>query len=165
MKLPAAIQTLAYADGALWAAVGEAGVAVRIDPTTYCPADRTGSATTSRPVDVHDGLVAVGRAAELAGHHVRARGPSRPHRGEGQRAHWSGAPPDPALYSALGRAAAAVPLRDLCEALQLPDVEGERGRTVVPEVAARLPRVSDGGRTYTIRIREGSGSRRRRTSR
>ena len=59
MKLPAAIQNLAYAEGALWAAVGDAGVVVRIDPVTSARRTyRLGHHVSS--ADVHDGLVAVG---------------------------------------------------------------------------------------------------------
>ena len=39
--------------------------------------------------------------------------------------------------------------------LNYPDAEGEAGRQLVPEVAEDLPEVSDGGRTFTFRIREG----------
>ena len=39
--------------------------------------------------------------------------------------------------------------------LNYPDAEGDAGRTLVPEVAEDFPTVSDGGRTFTFRIRKG----------
>ncbi len=39
--------------------------------------------------------------------------------------------------------------------LNFPDAEGATGRTLVPEVAADFPEISDGGRTYTFTIRDG----------
>jgi serine/threonine-protein kinase len=39
--------------------------------------------------------------------------------------------------------------------LNYPDAAGPRGATLEPEVAAAMPTVSDGGRTYTFRIRPG----------
>jgi ABC-type transport system substrate-binding protein len=38
-----------------------------------------------------------------------------------------------------------------------PDAPGAAGRRLVPEVAAGWPQVTDGGRTYTFRIRQGYG--------
>jgi serine/threonine-protein kinase len=39
--------------------------------------------------------------------------------------------------------------------LNYPDATGVRGARLVPEVAAAMPRVTDGGRTYTFRVRPG----------
>ena len=39
--------------------------------------------------------------------------------------------------------------------LNYPDEEGDSGRTLVPDVAADLPEVSNDGRTYTFAIRKG----------
>jgi serine/threonine-protein kinase len=39
--------------------------------------------------------------------------------------------------------------------LNYPDAAGARGARLVPEVAAAMPKVTDGGRTYTFRIRKG----------
>jgi serine/threonine-protein kinase len=39
--------------------------------------------------------------------------------------------------------------------LNYPDASGPRGARLVPEVAAAMPAVTDGGRTYTFRIRPG----------
>jgi peptide/nickel transport system substrate-binding protein len=39
--------------------------------------------------------------------------------------------------------------------LNYPDASGMRGARLVPEVAAAMPEVTDGGRTYTFRIRTG----------
>ena len=65
--------------------------------------------------------------AELPGHHLRPRGPSRPHRGEGQRAHVERRFTRSHPVLPLGRAAAAVPLRDVCAALQLCRCRGRAG--------------------------------------
>ena len=57
IKLSSAIKRLTYANGALWAALGDAGTVVRVDPITG--ATRTydiGHSVTA--VDVRDGLIA-----------------------------------------------------------------------------------------------------------
>ena len=41
--------------------------------------------------------------------------------------------------------------------LNYPDKGGDAGRRLVPDVARELPRVSDGGRTYTFELRKGFG--------
>ena len=154
IKLPAAIQTLTYADGALWAAVGEAGIAVRIDPTTNARRTyRLGHDVSA--VDVHHGLIGVGVrqssrniTSGLEGRVVRIAV-------KGRSMFWSGSPPDPALYTSWDVPQVQFHYATCAKLYNHPDVEGEAGRNVVPEVAAALPRVSDDGRMYTIRIREG----------
>ena len=53
----------------------------------------------------------------------------------------------------------------VCTGLQLlnyPDASGARGTRLVPDAAAAMPTVTDGGRLYTFRIRRATASRRRR---
>ena len=85
IKLPSAVKSLTYADGALWAALGEEGTVVRIDPTT----DETreydlGHSVTS--VDVRDGLVAAGVRQSIEDVTRRPLGRRRVGRAEGARA-------------------------------------------------------------------------------
>src|SRR5439155_7047838 len=42
-----------------------------------------------------------------------------------------------------------------CKLMNYPDAEAPKGGTIVPEVAAGLPVVSKGGKTYTFTIRPG----------
>ena len=59
IKLGSAIESLVYADGAAWAALGEEGTVVRIDPTTDEIREYDlGHFVTS--VDVRKGLIAAG---------------------------------------------------------------------------------------------------------
>jgi DNA-binding SARP family transcriptional activator/ABC-type transport system substrate-binding protein len=155
VKLPALIESVRYADDALWVAVGEDGTVVRIDPTTN--ERRTYEVGHSvRDVDVRDGLVAVGvrqstqdATAGLEGAIVRvARADESLFRiGEPSA--------DPVLFTNWDDAMMQFQYATCAKLYNYRDVEGERGKTVVPEVAADFPEVSDGGRTYTIRIRDG----------
>src|SRR4051812_30660061 len=60
---------------------------------------------------------------------------------------------DPALAS--DAVSGQVILATCAHLLYYPDRNGTAGTRVTPEVAAAMPRVSDGGRTYTFRVREG----------
>ena len=155
IELPSAVQGLAYADGALWAALGEEGTAVRIDPTT----DETrgydlGHSVTS--VDVRKGLVAAGVrqsiedvAGELSGDVVRVGR-------KGPELFDSGAPVEPAFTFPTWDAPQEMFHYMTCaRILNYADAEGEAGRRLVPEVAEDLPEVSDAGRMFTFKIRKG----------
>ncbi len=152
----AAIKSITYADGALWAALGEDGTVVTDRPDDGRDARPTTSATPSRvstcarassppacrqsvedvTARLSGDVVWVGRKERVA---LRQRRADRP------RVHlptWDA----PQLH---------VPLRDLREASQLPG-RGGRGRAEARARGRRgLPEVSDGGRTYTFRIRKG----------
>ena len=158
VELPGAVKNISYAAGALWAALGERGVVVRVDPTT--------NTTTSFPVghevmdaDVGAGLLAAGTqpsaadvTAGLRGNVVRVglKSPLLFQIGG------SNLPStDPALYAPWDKNLLQFDYATCARLYNYPDAEGAAGRRVVPEVAAELPEVSDAGRTYTIEIRKG----------
>jgi peptide/nickel transport system substrate-binding protein len=155
IKLGSAIEQLTYADGALWATLFGKGRVVRIDPIT----DRTRSYDVGHSltgVDVRNGIVAVGVSqsaedvvADLKGDVVWV----------GRKAPTlfdSGAATDPAFTAPTWDAPQMQFHYATCaRLLTYPDAEGDAGRRLVPEVAQGLPAVSDGGRTYTFRIRTG----------
>jgi len=158
IKLPAPVKSLTYADGALWAAVGEGGAAVRIDPTTDVPRSyQVGHDVTD--VDARKGLVAAGVqpsardvTAGLTGDVVRVGlesnalfvigGPTLPST-------------DPALYAPWDKNMLQFDHATCAKLYDYPDVEGAAGRTIRPEVAEDFPDLSDGGRRVTITIRDG----------
>ncbi len=157
IELQSAVKSLTYADGALWAALGEEGTAVRIDPTT----DETreydlGHSVSS--VDARAGLFVAGVrhriedvTGDLSGDVVWVGR-------KGNELFDSGAPTDPAFTFPTWDAPQEMFHYTTCaRLLNYADVEGDAGRTLVPEVAARFPEVSDGGRKYTFTIREGFG--------
>jgi DNA-binding SARP family transcriptional activator/ABC-type transport system substrate-binding protein len=155
IKLPSAIQSLTYADGALWAALGEEGKVVRIDPTTDEIREYDlGHSVTS--VDVRDGLLAAGVrhsigdvTGDLSGDVIRVGR-------KGKELFDSGAPTDPAFTLPTWDAPQEMFHYVTCaRLLTYLDAEGEAGRTLEPEVAADFPEVSDGGRTFTFEIRRG----------
>ncbi len=154
-KLPSAIKGVTYAEGALWAAAGEAGAVVRIDATTN--AARTYEVGHSvRDVDVEHGLLAAAVqesaddvTADLDGDvvWVARKAPTL---------FDSGATTDPAFSGPNWDAPQIQFHQATCaRLLNYPDAEGEQGRQLVAEVAEDLPQVSDGGRTFTFRIRKG----------
>ncbi|MGH3135404.1 MAG: BTAD domain-containing putative transcriptional regulator, partial [Gaiellaceae bacterium] len=157
IELPSTISSLTYADGAVWATLGEEGKVVRIDPTT----DETrvydlGHAVTS--VDVRDGLLVAGVrhsledvTGDLSGDFVWVGR-------KGPELFDSGAPTEPAFTFPTWDAWQEMFHYTTCaRLLNYADEEGDAGRRLVPDVAENLPDVSDGGRTYTFRIREGFG--------
>ena len=162
IELPSVIKRLTYADGALWAALGEAGTVVRIDPTTGAVRSYDiGHSVTG--VDVRDGLIAAGVMqsnedvrqsiadviGDLKGDIVWV--------GRTKATLFdSGAPTEPAWTGPTWDVQQLQFHYATCaRLLNFPDAEGDAGRKLVPEVAARFPEVSDGGRTYTFTIREG----------
>jgi DNA-binding SARP family transcriptional activator/ABC-type transport system substrate-binding protein/streptogramin lyase len=155
IALSSAVQRLTYADGALWATLGGSGTAVRVDPTTNA-LRRYAVGHFVTGVDVHHGLVALGvrqsaedAVADLHGDVVWI----------GRKAPTlfdSGAATDPAFTMPTWDAPQVQFHYATCaRLLNYPDSAGVAGRTLVPEVAQDVPRVSDGGRTYTFAIRPG----------
>jgi DNA-binding SARP family transcriptional activator/ABC-type transport system substrate-binding protein/streptogramin lyase len=155
IKLGSPVASLTYANGALWAALGEEGKVVRIDPTT----DETreyvlGHSVTS--VGARNGLIAAGVrhsiedvTGDLSGHVVWVGR-------KGDKLFDSGAPTEPAFASPTWDAPQEMFHYVTCaRLLNYPDAEGDAGRRLVPEVAEDFPEVSDGGRTFTFRIRKG----------
>ncbi len=164
IRLSAPIKRLTYANGALWAALGETGTVVRIDPTTgETRPYEIGHSVTG--VDVHDGLVAA--AVRPGPDDVRQTIESVIGDLGGDVA-WvgrkagtlfdSGAPIEPA-WTGPGWDVPQLQFHyaTCARLLNYRDAEGDAGRQLVPEVAEDLPTVSDGGRTYTFTIREGFG--------
>jgi DNA-binding SARP family transcriptional activator/ABC-type transport system substrate-binding protein/streptogramin lyase len=155
IKLSSAVKRLTYADGALWATLGGSGTVVRVDPTTDSVRRyHVGHSLTG--VDVNDGLLAVGvresaedATADLEGEIMwvgRKTGTLFD----------SGAATDPAFTGPTWDAPQMQFHFATCaRLLNYADAEGEAGTKLVPEVAERLPQVSDGGRRYTFEIRSG----------
>jgi ABC-type transport system substrate-binding protein/streptogramin lyase len=162
IRLSAPIKRLAYANGALWAALGEAGTVVRIDPTTgETRPYEIGHSVTG--VDVHDGLVA---AAVRPGPDDLRQTVESVIGDLGGDVAWvgrkagtlfdSGAPIEPAWTGPTWDVPQSQFHYATCaRLLNYRDAEGDAGRQLIPEVAEDLPKVSDGGRTYTFTIREG----------
>jgi DNA-binding SARP family transcriptional activator/ABC-type transport system substrate-binding protein len=154
LQLPARIASLTYADGALWVAEGEGGTVVRIDPTS----DRKRTYTIAHDVSdlaLDRGLLAVGvqqteqDATVGLGHNVVYIGRAD------DTLFRSGAATDPALIASWDDEQLQFHYATCAKLYNFPDVEGDAGKTVVPEVAAGFPVLSDGGRTATIRVRRG----------
>jgi DNA-binding SARP family transcriptional activator/ABC-type transport system substrate-binding protein/streptogramin lyase len=157
IELGSPVQSLAFADGFLWASLGEEGTVGRIDPTTDEIREyELGHFVTS--ADAHDGVLAAGVrhsiadvAGELSGDVVRVGR-------KGDELFDSGAPVDPAFTLPTWDGPQEMFHYTTCaRLLNYPDAGGDEGRTIVPEVAESLPDVSNGGRTFTFRIREGFG--------
>ena len=151
IDLPATAENLSYGDGAVWAAAGSAGRVVRIDPATNATRTyRIGHHVFG--ATAHGGVVVVGvqRSAQdvtagLKGRVVRIAMKED-----------SLDPTDPvATQTAFNPPQVAFQYATCAKLLDYPDAEGARGRTLAPEVAAAWPTVTDGGRTYTFRIRRG----------
>jgi DNA-binding SARP family transcriptional activator/ABC-type transport system substrate-binding protein/outer membrane protein assembly factor BamB len=154
IKLPARIDSLTYRDGALWVADGEGGTVIKVDPTTN--ARRTYAIGHHLAgIDEQKGVIAVGvrpstqdATAGLKGRIVRIAV-------KADTLFWSGAPTDPSLSASFDAPQLQFHYATCARLLNYPDAAGEAGKKLVPEVAAELPTVSDGGRTYTFKIRPG----------
>ena len=165
INLGSPVASLTYANGGLWAALGEKGSFVRIDATTdETRAYDLGNSVTS--VDVRDGLAAAGVqhsiedvTGDLSGNVVWV----------GRKGHAlfeSGAPVEPAFAEPTWDAPQAMFHYMTCaRLLNYPDAEGDAGRTLVPEVAEDLPRSRTEGGCSPSGSGKASGSRRRRTRR
>jgi DNA-binding SARP family transcriptional activator/ABC-type transport system substrate-binding protein len=155
IELHAPVESLSYGDGALWAALGDRGKAVRVDPTTDAIREYDlGHSVTS--VGADNGLVAAGVRRSVrdvtAGLSGRVAWVGR----KGPELFDSGAPVEPAFAGPTWDAWQQMFHYATCaRLLNYPDQEGDAGRTLVPEVAKALPEVSDSGRTYTFAIRKG----------
>jgi len=155
IELSSAVKRVTYADGALWATLGGSGTVARIDPTTDAVRRyHVGHSLTG--VGVHNGLVAVGvresaedATADLEGDIVWVGRKS-------STLFDSGAATDPAFTAPTWDAPQMQFHFATCaRLLNYADAEGEAGTKLVPEVAERLPQVSQGGRKYTFEIRPG----------
>jgi DNA-binding SARP family transcriptional activator/ABC-type transport system substrate-binding protein/streptogramin lyase len=153
IRLPAPAENLSFGDGAVWAAAGRAGAIVRIDPTTNATRTfRVGHHVYG--ATPHDGVVVVGvqRSAEDV---TRGLGRRVVHVALKEDSLDS---TDPlAAQTAFNPTQVSFHFATCAKLLDYPDAEGAEGRRLVPEVAAAWPTVTDGGRTYTFRIRRGFG--------
>jgi peptide/nickel transport system substrate-binding protein len=62
---------------------------------------------------------------------------------------------DPALYAPWDKNLLQFDHATCAKLYDYPDVEGEAGKAVVPDVAAGFPKLSENGRTVTIKIKDG----------
>jgi serine/threonine-protein kinase len=138
----------AWFDGGLW--VGAQGGLTRIDGTT--------SATTTYPIVVNPAALESGngvlyvttdqsppKLAPVPANEQASVLLTEDWLDDTDPAH---AYPSPVFRAQLEYATGA-------QLLNYPDASGARGARLVPEVAAAMPTVTDGGRTYTFRIRPG----------
>jgi YVTN family beta-propeller protein len=146
----AAPNGVAYGDGSVWVADGGDGTVARIDPTNDRVIATIHVGGSPQALVVADGRVWVT---------VQGNPPSPPA---------AGGPPgivriarerpfqslDPALVSGFDQDEAQVMYETCAGLLSYPDLPGPAGGRLVPDVAS-LPSVSDGGRTYTFKIRRG----------
>jgi peptide/nickel transport system substrate-binding protein len=155
IKLSSPVEHLTYADGALWASLGGSGTVARIDPTTNA-IRRYDIGHFATGVDAQDGLVAVG-VRESAEDAIAGLGRDIVWIGRKERTLFdSGAATDPAFTAPTWDAPQMQFHYATCaRLLNYADAEGNAGKKLVPEVAADLPELSDGGRSYTFHIRTG----------
>lgn len=154
-KMPATMADLRYADRAVWASAGDAGVVVRVDPTTDVPRTyRIGHVVFG--VDARDGVLAVsvqsstrdvtsglkGRIAYVA---------LKSDMLDSQTS------TDPVGVQSFNAEQAQFHYATCAKLFNYPDAAGAAGKRLEPEVAAGWPTVKDGGRTYTFTIRPGFG--------
>jgi serine/threonine-protein kinase len=138
----------AWFDGGLW--VGAQGGLTRIDGAT--------SATTTYPIVVNPAVLEPGNGVLYVT--TDESPPKLPQVPANKQASFlltedwlddtdpAHAYPSPVFRAQLEYATGA-------QLLNYPDASGARGTRLVPEVAAAMPTVTDGGRTYTFRIRSG----------
>ena len=152
-KLPANIESLSYADGGVWAAVGDSGTVIRIDATT----GRTRRYRLGHHLFgavVRDGVVAVG--VQRGGADVTAGLTGRVAT-VSLRLDWLGSVDPAVANTAFDPQQVQYHYATCAKLFNYPDAAGDRGRTLVPEVAAAWPTVTDAGRTYRFVIRSGFG--------
>ncbi len=155
IALHGSVESLSYADGALWAALGDKGKAIRVDPTTDEIREyELGHSVTS--VSADNGLIAAGVRQSVADVTGDVSGRVARVGRKGSKLFDSGAPVDPAFTAPTWDAWQEMFHYVTCaRLLNYPDEEGDSGRTLVPDVAADLPEVSNDGRTYSFAIRKG----------
>jgi DNA-binding SARP family transcriptional activator/ABC-type transport system substrate-binding protein len=155
VRLPADAQNVIY--GAVWAAAGDSGTVLRIDPTTN--AKRTYRLG-------HDLLgVAAGRGLFAVGVHPSAQDVTAGLKGrivrvalKSNQLDWGASGTDPVqTITAFDQWQVQFQYATCAKLLDYPDASGAAGTRLVPEAASAWPVVTDGGRTYTFRIRSGLG--------
>jgi ABC-type transport system substrate-binding protein/class 3 adenylate cyclase len=148
--LGTALGGTAFFDGGLWA--GTAGGFTRIDVAT--------NTMRKYPIDVNAVTLEPGNGVLYVTTDQTPQGPKLPPVPANEQASFllpedflddtdpAHAYPSPPFRAQLEYATGA-------QLLNYPDASGVRGSQLVPEVAAVMPTVTDGGRTYTFRIRPG----------
>jgi ABC-type transport system substrate-binding protein/tRNA A-37 threonylcarbamoyl transferase component Bud32/streptogramin lyase len=139
-------ERISAGDGYLWIANTAAKTVSRL---TLASGSRTSYATHSEPTTVayHGHLVWTGAAAEpsplppLSGQELRISTPGQSF--DTDSAHAGGPLSEQYLYATCANL------------LDYPDSSGQDGTQLRPEIAEAMPTVSNGGRTYTFRIRPG----------
>jgi DNA-binding SARP family transcriptional activator/ABC-type transport system substrate-binding protein/streptogramin lyase len=153
-KLAASIADVRYADGAVWASVGDTGTVVRIDPTT----DRRTSYRLGHivyGVDARDGVLAV--SVQSAAQDVTAGLHGRIVNVALSSDTLDSNSSDPVGVQSFNADQLQFHYATCAKLFNYPDAPGAAGKHLRPEVAAGWPKVTDSGRTYTFKIRPGYG--------
>jgi DNA-binding SARP family transcriptional activator/streptogramin lyase len=153
IELAGVVENLTYADGAVWAAEGDAGTLVRIDPTTNTKrVYRLGHHLIG--VDARKGVVAVGVQESAQDVTAGLKGRVATVALKDDYLDWTS--PDPAAtQTAFNPYQVQFHYATCAKLFNYPDSAGAAGKRLVPEIASGWPQVSGGGRTYTFRIRPG----------
>ena len=153
IELAGVIENVTYSDGAVWAAEGDAGTIVRIDPTTdEQRVYRLGHHLAG--VAAGNGMVAVG--VQQSAQDVTADMKGRVIRVALKDDYLDWSSPDPAAtQTAFNPYQVQFQYATCAKLYNYRDASGAAGRQLAPEVAAGWPRVSQEGHTYTFRIRRG----------
>ncbi len=147
------IENVTYSGGAVWAAEGDVGTIVRIDPTTNEQrVYRLGHHLDG--VAAGNGVVAVGVQQSAQDVTAGLKGRIVHLALKDDYLDWSS--PDPAAsQTAFNPYQVQFQYATCAKLFNYRDASGAAGQQLVPEVAAGWPRVSDEGHTYTFRIRSG----------
>jgi DNA-binding SARP family transcriptional activator/ABC-type transport system substrate-binding protein/streptogramin lyase len=153
IKLAGVIENVTYSGSAVWAAEGDAGTIVRIDPTTdEQRVYRLGHHLAG--VAAGNGVVAVGVQQSAQDVTAGLKGRVIHLALKDDYLDWSS--PDPAAtQTAFNPYQVQFQYATCAKLYNYRDAPGAAGRQLVPEVAAGWPRVSQEGHTYTFRIRRG----------
>jgi DNA-binding SARP family transcriptional activator/ABC-type transport system substrate-binding protein/streptogramin lyase len=153
IELAGVIENVTYSGGAVWAAEGDAGRIVRIDPTT--------NQKRVYPLGHHVAGVAAANGVIAVGVQQSARDATAGLKGrvvqvalKDDYLDWSS--PDPAAtQTAFNPYQVQFQYATCAKLYNYLDAAGTAGAQLVPEVAADWPTVSDAGHTYSFRIRPG----------
>ncbi len=138
---------VAVGAGGVWVANSGDGTVSRLDPRTGDLADTIPVGASPQDVVVADGRVWVSVRPRQGIDRAEPGGTVRVETTDERESL------DPAL--AYDGASWQILYSTCAKLLNYPDERGTAGSQLVPELAESLPRVSDGGRTYTFRIRRG----------
>jgi ABC-type transport system substrate-binding protein len=153
IALAGVIENVTYSGGAVWAAEGDVGTIVRIDPTTNAKrVYRLGHHLVG--VAAEKGVVAVGVQQSAQDVTAGLKGRIVQLALKDDYLDWSS--PDPAaVQTAFNPYQVQFHYATCAKLFNYRDAPGAAGKQLVPEVAAGWPRISDEGHTYTFRIRSG----------